>query len=373
MQVENRISIRTIEERDIASIVDYFLNADVSFLHGMGVDPDKLPARENWIGMLTRELSVPLASKKFYYVIWMLNDQPIGHSSLTNIAYPQEAYMHIHMWHSNTRNVGIGIELIRKTLEHYFEDLGFKQLYCEPYALNPAPNKVLEKVGFDFIKDYVTTPGWLCFQQPVKRWLLTAEKFQILKSLQPTLQDELVLITPLMEENFEALYQIASDPLIWEQHPNKNRYQRDVFKVFFKGAIESKGAFLIYDNLTGSLIGTTRYYDVNTHDRSIAIGYTFLSRAYWGRDYNKAAKSLLLQHAFSFAEKVIFHIGANNIRSQKAIEKIGAIKIGELEMSYYGEDNKLNYVYQITKQDWAKEHLINSNVSGIQHQKSVQQ
>ena len=326
MKLKNSISIRAIEKEDIPSIVDYFLNADVSFLDSMGVNPDKLPERENWIRKLNHELSLPLQSKNFYYVIWMVNGQAIGHSSLTHIVYGKEAYMHLHIWDSSTRNAGIGTELVRITMQHYFETLGIKQLHCEPYALNMAPNKVLEKAGFDFIKEYVTTPGWICFEQPVKRWLMTAEKFQMLQLLQPTLQDELVMLTPLKEDDFEALYQIASDPLIWEQHPNKNRYQRDVFKVFFKGAIDSKGAFLIYDKLTGNLIGTTRYYDLNTNTKSIAIGYTFLTRAYWGTGYNKAAKTLLLQHAFSFVDTVIFHIGANNVRSQKAIGKIGCYR-----------------------------------------------
>src|SRR5687768_9597930 len=175
-------------------------------------------------------------------------------------------------------------------------------------------------------------------------------------SLQPTLENELVKLRPLLPEDFESLYQIASDPLIWEQHPNKERYKKDVFKTFFEGALESKGALLIYDKHTGSLIGTTRYYDLNPQDKCIAIGYTFLSRSHWGKGYNHAAKHLMLHHAFPFVESVVFHIGANNIRSQKAIEKLGAIKTGEQEISYYGEDSKLNFVYQISKKDWINKH-----------------
>jgi len=168
-------------------------------------------------------------------------------------------------------------------------------------------------------------------------------------NLQPTLEDTLVKLVPLKEDDFEKLYQVASDPLVWEQHPNKNRYQKDVFKTFFEGAITSKGAFLILDIQTGEVIGSSRYYDLDEDNKSIAIGYTFFARKHWGKGHNPAAKALMLKHAFTYFDNVIFHIGAENIRSQIAIQRIGATKIGELEMKYYGEETKLNFVYGIEK------------------------
>ena len=170
--------------------------------------------------------------------------------------------------------------------------------------------------------------------------------------LQPTLGNELVKIIPLKEDDFEILFNVASDPLIWEQHPNKDRYKREVFMNFFKGAIESEGAFLIYDNETGKAIGSSRYYGYNKEDSSVSIGYTFLAKDHWGTRYNRALKKLMLDHAFKFVNKVYFHIGAENIRSQKAIEKLGAEKIEEVEMEYYGEEKKLNFVYQISAEQW---------------------
>lgn len=172
--------------------------------------------------------------------------------------------------------------------------------------------------------------------------------------LQPTLSNELIKISPLTEDSFDELYAVASDPLIWEQHPNKNRYQIDVFKTFFKGAIESKGAVLVYDLETNKAIGCSRYYDFDEENNSIIIGYTFLSRDYWGKSYNRSLKKLMFDYAFKFVEKVILHIGATNFRSQKSIEKIGATKIGELDVAYYGEPVKTNFVYQVTKTDWQK-------------------
>jgi RimJ/RimL family protein N-acetyltransferase len=170
--------------------------------------------------------------------------------------------------------------------------------------------------------------------------------------LQPQIENEFVKIVPLKREDFEALYKIASDPLIWEQHPNKNRYQKEVFEVFFKGAIESKGAFIVYDTKTGNAIGSSRFYEWDETKKSISIGYTFFARNCWGKPYNKSLKALMLNHAFKFAETVLFHIGANNIRSQKAIEKLSAVKIAEEEMKYYGEQNTLNFIYKIEKISW---------------------
>lgn len=171
--------------------------------------------------------------------------------------------------------------------------------------------------------------------------------------LQPAeLKNEFVTIRPLKEDDFETLYSVASDPLIWEQHPNKNRYQQEVFQTYFDGAMESGGAFLAFDAGTGEAIGSSRFYEYDEDKRSIAIGYTFLARDHWGTIYNRAFKSLMLQHAFKFVDHVIFHIGAENIRSQKAIEKLGADKIGEVKMEYYGEEEKLNFIYQISKGNW---------------------
>lgn len=170
--------------------------------------------------------------------------------------------------------------------------------------------------------------------------------------LQPNLANDIITLQPIKKADFETLYTIASDPLIWEQHPNKDRYKRNVFETFFQGAIESKGAFLISNNATGEPIGSSRFYEIDEEKKQVAIGYTFLSRNYWGTTYNRAVKAVMLNHAFKFVNKVIFHIGANNIRSQKAIEKLGAKKISELEMEYYGEEKKLNFVYQIDKESW---------------------
>jgi RimJ/RimL family protein N-acetyltransferase len=169
-------------------------------------------------------------------------------------------------------------------------------------------------------------------------------------NLQPTnLKNELIQLIPLYQNDFEELYKVASDPLIWEQHPNKLRCQRDVFQNYFDGAMLSKGAFFIREATTNEPIGSSRFYDYDDQKNSIKIGYTFLGRNFWGKGYNKALKKVMLDYAFQFVSHVIFEIGTNNIRSQKAIEQIGAIKIDEQEVEYFGEDSKINYIYKINK------------------------
>ena len=170
-------------------------------------------------------------------------------------------------------------------------------------------------------------------------------------NIQPVLENERVLLIPLEIGDFDALYEAASDPEIWEQHPNKYRWKREVFATFFEGAIQSKGAFKIIDRKTGTVIGSTRYYDYNPHEKSIFIGYTFYSTEYWGTGINSSVKKLMLDYIFDFADKVYFHIGANNIRSQIAIGRIGAQKTGQEEIHYFGEEKKLNFVYEIKKTD----------------------
>jgi RimJ/RimL family protein N-acetyltransferase len=167
---------------------------------------------------------------------------------------------------------------------------------------------------------------------------------------QPTyLKNDIVVLEPLKESDVELLYEVASDPLIWEQHPNPDRYKREVFMNYFQGAMESKGAFLIVDAATGKALGSSRFYDHYPEKKEIKIGYTFFSRACWGKSINKNVKGLMIAHALTFVDKIIFHVGASNIRSQKAMERIGATKIGTEEVAYFGEATRLNCVYQISK------------------------
>ena len=169
-------------------------------------------------------------------------------------------------------------------------------------------------------------------------------------NLQPNhLSNHLIRLEPLQPSHFNELYETASDPLIWEQHPNPNRYQKEVFESFFEGALASGGAFIVRDVDSGKALGSTRFYDLKPLDNEIKIGYTFFSRDCWGKGINRQVKTLMLNYAFIYIEKVIFHIGAQNIRSQIAIEKLGAKKVGEEMVAYYNEPDRLNFVYEMMR------------------------
>jgi RimJ/RimL family protein N-acetyltransferase len=146
--------------------------------------------------------------------------------------------------------------------------------------------------------------------------------------LQPELRGDLVALRPLRADDWEALFAVASDPLIWEQHPESDRYKEDVFRRYFQGAIESGGAFLILDAADGRAIGSSRFAGYDERAREIEIGWTFLARSHWGGACNRELKQLMLRHAFQFVDRVLFIVGPRNLRSQRALEKIGAVRAG---------------------------------------------
>ena len=145
---------------------------------------------------------------------------------------------------------------------------------------------------------------------------------------QPVLTGDLVELRPLRADDFDALYAVASDPLIWEQHPDHDRWREDVFRGYFAGAMKSGGAFLVVDRKDGRVIGSSRYASYDETASQIEIGWTFLARAYWGGRYNAEMKRLMLEHAFQFVNRVMFLVGLDNWRSQRAVEKIGGVRIG---------------------------------------------
>jgi RimJ/RimL family protein N-acetyltransferase len=145
---------------------------------------------------------------------------------------------------------------------------------------------------------------------------------------QPTLTGDLVELRPLRLEDFNPLYAVASDPLIWEQHPVKDRYKQDVFREFFRESLQSGGALTVIDRRTGQVIGSSRFHRYDPDRSEIEIGWTFLARSHWGGIYNKEVKQLMLRHAFRFVENVVLLVSPENIRSQRAVEKIGAKRAG---------------------------------------------
>ena len=168
-------------------------------------------------------------------------------------------------------------------------------------------------------------------------------------NLQPVLQGNLINLRPLRLDDYNALYDVASDPLIWEQHPVKNRHEEDMFQMFFQEALDTGGTLIATDAKTQQVIGSSRYHGYNKAKSEIEIGWTFLARAYWGGRYNGEMKRLMLQHAFQFVDYVVLLVGPNNYRSQRAVEKIGGIRAGT-RPDGAGRDS---YVYQIAASTFA--------------------
>jgi RimJ/RimL family protein N-acetyltransferase len=146
--------------------------------------------------------------------------------------------------------------------------------------------------------------------------------------LQPVLVGQLLELRPLRAEDFEALFLVAADPLIWEQHPDHDRYQEATFQAFFAEALSSGGALVAVDRATGLVIGSSRYHGHDPARGVVEIGWSFLARAYWGGRYNGEMKRLMLDHAFQSVQRVLFIIGPGNRRSQRAVEKIGGVQAG---------------------------------------------
>jgi RimJ/RimL family protein N-acetyltransferase len=131
-------------------------------------------------------------------------------------------------------------------------------------------------------------------------------------------------LRPLRESDFDDLYAVASDPLIWEQHPVPDRYREESFREFFSEHLASGGALVAIDRRNGRIVGTSRFHGHDARRREVEIGWTFLARSHWGGAFNGELKRLMLEHAF----RSVFLIHPENIRSQRSVEKIGAVRVG---------------------------------------------
>jgi RimJ/RimL family protein N-acetyltransferase len=170
--------------------------------------------------------------------------------------------------------------------------------------------------------------------------------------LQPSLKGDLIELRPLRPRDFDALFAAASDPKIWEQHPDSDRYQREVFQGFFDGALESRGAFAIIERESGRIIGSSRYCNLDLTNREVEIGWTFLEREFWGGIYNRELKQVMLDHAFRFVDRVVFVVGEQNFRSQKALEKIGASFLKKVQVPAADGTVRTNVVFVISAQSY---------------------
>jgi len=177
--VHVRIKVLPFADRvDYARMVDYFLEGDDEFLLGMGVDRNKLPNREAWIEATWLDHARPDHEKERSYLKWLYDGNPVGHSSINQIRIGEHAFIHLHLWVRDLRRTGLGTMFFKASAAEFIRMYGFKRLYCEPFADNPAPNRVLVKAGFRFIKRYRTVPGPINFEQDVNRYVLESSPAQ---------------------------------------------------------------------------------------------------------------------------------------------------------------------------------------------------
>lgn len=184
METSLNIAVREITHEDIPLLTQYWADASPAYLRGMGVDVAKRPTKEGMYQFLQKQIESPYQTKEAYALIWLLDSEAIGHTNVNKILYGKEAYMHLHVWKPELRRQGMGTALVRKSIPFFFENLQLSDLYCEPYALNPAPHKTIEKVGFEFVKSYLTIPGPINFEQEVLRWHLSKERYKTLGLVQ---------------------------------------------------------------------------------------------------------------------------------------------------------------------------------------------
>jgi N-acetyltransferase len=179
-----------------------------------------------------------------------------------------------------------------------------------------------------------------------ERWHSDAVPFK----LQPTLTGPLLQLRPLTSADYDNLYAVAADPKIWEQHPDRTRWQPAGFRTYFEQAIASGGALIASSAESGTVIGASRFHGYDAVASEIEIGWTFLARKYWGGRYNREMKRLMVEHAFGFAQRVVLRIGRDNIRSQNAALKIGAVFAGSATDGLGNE----SYAYHLSADAWAR-------------------
>jgi len=172
---------------------------------------------------------------------------------------------------------------------------------------------------------------------------------------QPVLEGERLLLKPLTEADWDALFAVASDRELWARHPSHDRWQEPVFREFFDDALARGGALAIVDKSTGKLIGSSRFQEFDPAEGgSVEIGWSFLARAYWGRGYNAELKRLMLAHAFENVERVVFRVGAENVISRKAMAHIGGRLTGETFIADRAGRPMLHVIYEITRESFAE-------------------
>lgn len=182
MKNNTPLSVREIKKKDIELIANYWERADPKYLESLGVAPERRVTRDELQKALTKQLNSPIREKSSCTLIAEIDGRQIGHTNISRIKFGLQAFFHCHLWYSDIRQKGYGTEFALKSFHYYFDNFNLKQIICDPYARNTAPNKALENLGFEFIKQYTTIPGAQNFEQDVKEWRLSKNQYKKLIS-----------------------------------------------------------------------------------------------------------------------------------------------------------------------------------------------
>jgi RimJ/RimL family protein N-acetyltransferase len=172
------LNVRELTYAEIALVAEYWATLEDAQLLLLGVDKQKLPEKAQLKQILISQIDLPIENRRSFCLIWELGGKPIGHSNTNPTIFGNEAFMHLHIWSPQYRGKGYGEKFLKLSINYFFEKLRLQKLICEPHALNPAPHKAVEKAGFKLIREYITIPGSINFEQPVKRWELLLEDLQ---------------------------------------------------------------------------------------------------------------------------------------------------------------------------------------------------
>ena len=172
------LSTRPLEEKDLPFLMDYWYGLSDQQLLAMGVDLEKFSIVSSFESNMRKQLQLPIEGRNNFAMLWEIDGKPAGHNNINVIEKGVKANMHLHLWHPEERQKGIGQQLLKRSIPYFFKHFNLQYLLCEPYAHNPAPNKTLNKLGFTFIKKYTTIPGTINFEQEVNQWKLTAEEME---------------------------------------------------------------------------------------------------------------------------------------------------------------------------------------------------
>lgn len=166
------LEVREMELAETGLVIDYFHGSSAEHLELLGVDPTRLPSRSQWKQLYEHDHAQPIEKRRSLQVLWLLDGQPLGFSSVDKIVHGREAYMHLHVFEPGRRQSGFGAACVRQSAQIYFDRLALEQLFCEPNAFNVAPHRTLQRAGFRYVKTHRTVPGPLNFHQVVTRWVL---------------------------------------------------------------------------------------------------------------------------------------------------------------------------------------------------------